>query len=135
MIINTNYRFMTLRKDKKVMTVGEMINMLNKFDKNSVVTITDWYNTYCYCGEYSFEEFDWDPDFWLTVDIGIGWLDDAIEDERWLHWMDYTDIGIDDKDSIEKCFSCWKPVVTNKQTTAYDGYQCSCWYSHFEKAK
>lgn len=52
------------------MTVGELVDKLNKFDPTMEVLITDGYNFYFYRGEYLVSEFN-DNDV-TFVDIGIG---------------------------------------------------------------
>lgn len=52
------------------MTVGELVDKLNKFDPKMEVLITDGYNFYFYRGEYLVSEFN-DNDV-TFVDIGIG---------------------------------------------------------------
>ena len=52
------------------MTVGELVDQLNKFGPTMEVLITDGYNCYFYRGEYSLSEFN---DNGVTfVDIGVG---------------------------------------------------------------
>lgn len=53
------------------MKVGELISILQKFDENLSVTITDGYAGNIYRGSWSIEEFEED-DGTKSVDIGIG---------------------------------------------------------------
>lgn len=52
------------------MTVGEMINALQKFEHDKEVLITDGYACTCYKGDYLITEFI-DNNI-VYVDIGIG---------------------------------------------------------------
>lgn len=55
---------------KKITTVGELITMLEKFDQNLPVTISDGHEYIFYEGVYEVEHWV-DGDF-VSCDIGIG---------------------------------------------------------------
>lgn len=60
------------------MTVGELVDQLNKFDPELEVLVTDGYNCMFYKGEYAITEFNDNGNNY--VDIGIGGCQEGVDD-------------------------------------------------------